>query len=458
MKRISRPSRRHFLQAGVAALGFPTIVPNRVFGQNAPSNRITMGIVGWGMMGPGNTRNFLGQPDCQVVAACDIDKNHLSAAVNTINESYKNSDCQAYSDYRELMARKDIDAVMLAVPDNWHALTAIEAARNGKDIYGEKPLARTVAEQQAIVRAVHRFGRIFQVGSQQRSDNRFRIAAEIVANGLIGKLKEVHVGLPAGHTDFAKTGDKTQVTPPPAELDYETWIGPAKMEDYIEARVHRNWRWNYNIGAGQLVDWIGHHCDIAHWGMGADQTGPLEITPIEAEFPPVDAVWNTATKYRTECKYADGTIMTIAGGYPDIKMGTKWIGTDGWVWVDRGGFDASRDDLRKPVKRRVKDKEGNESIVDGFEAPKLGDDIIKTSLYETPGHHRNFLDSVKSRKPTVCPAETGHRSAIPGHLSLIALQLNRAIKWDPEKEQILNDPEATAKLGRDYRGPWQLEP
>lgn len=191
--------------------------------------------------------------------------------------------------------------------------------------------------------------------------------------------------------------------------------------------------------------------------MGADGTGPVEVNPIEAEFPPADAVWNTATKYRSECKYADGTVMTIAGGYPDIRMGTKWIGADGWVWVDRGGYDASNDTLRKAVKRRQKDKDGNEVVVDGFEAPKLGNDVIKTRLYETPGHHRNFLDCVKSRKAPVCSVEVGHHSAIPGHLSLIALQLNHSIKWDAAKEEILNDPEASAKLGREFRGPWKLE-
>lgn len=438
-------------------LGFPTIVPSSVFGQNAPSNRITMGVVGWGMMGPGNTGAFLNQPDCQIVAACDVDKRHLQNAVDTINQRYRNTDCQAYEDYRELMARKDIDTVMLAVPDHWHALVTIEAAKNGKDIYGEKPLARTIGEQQAIVAAVKKHGRIFQTGSQQRSDNRFRIAAEIVANGLIGKIKEVHVGLPQGHVDFAGTGSKTQVTTPPPELNYEFWTGPSEKLDYIEGRVHKNWRWSYHYGAGQLVDWVGHHVDIAHWGMAADDSGPTEITPIAGEFPSPDAMWNTATKYRTECLYPNDIVMTIAGGFPDISMGTKWIGDEGWVWVDRGGFDASRSELRKPVKRREKDHEGKDIIVEGFEAPKLGDDLIKKRLYESPGHHRDFLDSVKSREAPVCPVETGHRSAVPGHLSLIALQLNRRIQWDPKQEQILNDPEASAKLGREYRAPWTLD-
>jgi len=452
MKRTPYTSRRRFLATGAAALGFPTIVPSSVFGQDAPSKKITLGVVGWGMQGPGNTGAFLNETDCQVVAACDLDKKHLEAALGTINGRYKNTDCKGYHDYRELMARKDIDAVMLAVPDNWHALISVEALKNGKDVYGEKPLARTVAEQQAIVKAVQKYKRIWQTGSWQRSQDRFRIAAEIVRNGLIGTLKEVHVGLPSGHADFAGTKDKKSVTPPPAELDYETWIGPAAMEDYIEGRVHKNWRWNYNIGGGQLLDWIGHHCDIAHWGMDADNAGPSEMKPVQVDMPPRTDVWNTATKYRAEAQYANGVMMTIAGGHQDIRMGTKWIGSDGWVWVDRGGFDASKDELKKSVKRRQGDK-----VVEGFEAPKLGDDIIKKRLYETRGHQRNFLDCVKSRQPTVTPVETAHHSAIPGHLALISFMVNRTLKWDATKEEILGDADASKLLGRDYRGPWKLE-
>src|SRR5512145_3107422 len=230
-------TRRNFLAASTLAAIAPTIVPASVFGrqgQPAPSGRITMGVVGWGMMGPGNTEAFLGQPDCQVVAACDLDKEHLSQAVNAVNGHYKNSDCKSYHDYREMMARDDIDAVMLAVPDHWHALTSIEAANRKKDIYGEKPLARTIAEQQAIVKAVQKYGRIWQTGSWQRSRANFHKAAEIVRNGLIGKVKEVHVGLPAGHVDFKKTADKMQVSEPPPELDYDLWIGPSEMMPYIE--------------------------------------------------------------------------------------------------------------------------------------------------------------------------------------------------------------------------------
>ncbi len=454
MKRIPISSRRRFLQTSATAalsFGFPTIVPSSIFGQNAPSNRIALGAVGWGMQGPGNTNSFLAEADCQVVAACDLDKNHLGAALKKINGHYQNNDCKAYSDYRELMARKDIDAVMIAVPDNWHALVSTEALKNGKDVYGEKPLARTIVEQQAIVKAVQKYQRIWQTGSWQRSVDSFRIAAEIVRNGLIGTLKEVQIGLPTGHNDFARTKDKTQVTPPPAELDYETWIGPATMQDYIEARVHKNWRWDYNIGGGQLLDWIGHHCDIAHWGMDCDNTGPVEMKPISAEFPPRSAVWNTATTYHAEATYANGIKMTIRNSDKEIKMGTKWIGTDGWVWVDRGGFDCSKPELKEAIKTRRGDK-----VVETFRAPKLGDDIIKTRLYETRSHFRNFLDCIKSRKPTITPVETGHHSAIPGHLALISLMTNRTLKWDPEKEIIIGDDEASKLLGRDYRGPWKL--
>ena len=430
-------SRRRFLAATGFALAAPTIIPASALGADGstpPSERVTLGVVGWGMQGPGNTDAFLGIKECQVVAACDLDKNHLQAAVNKINERNGNQDCKTHHDYRELMGRKDIDAVMLAVPDNWHALVATEAANNKKDIYGEKPLARTIAEQQAIVRAIQQNNRVWQTGSWQRSVAPFRKAAEIVRNGLIGKVTRVEVGLPSGHTDFAGTGKFMTVTEPPAELDYEFWIGPAKMEPYIKGRVHMNWRWNYNIGGGQLLDWIGHHCDIAHWGLDCDQTGgPMEIEGT-GEFPPKDAVWNTCTKYRITCKYPDDVTMIIAGGYGDIRGGTKWIGTDGWVWVDRGGYDASN--------------------VDWFR--EIPADKYKVKLYRSDNHQKNFIDCVKSRKPTITPVETAHHSALPGHLGLIAMLVGRKIKWDSASQVIVGDDDATKLMSRGYRSPWKL--
>jgi len=466
MKHItnSKLTRRHFLATTGAALALPTILPRGVFGEDAkpaPSNRVTLGVVGWGMQGPGNTQAFLAESDCQVVAACDLDKHHLQSAVGTVNDHYQNKDCKAYHDYREMLARPDIDAVMLAVPDHWHALVATEAARQKKDIYGEKPLAKTIAEQQAIVRAVQKHNRIWQTGSWQRSVANFHKAAEIVRNGLIGKVTRVEVGLPAGHHDFAGTEprllqklaalpDKVRdpakiipgtpawdlaITPPPPELDFETWIGPSTMEPYIQARVHMNWRWNYNTGGGQLLDWIGHHCDIAHWGLDFDNSGPSEIQG-HGEFPAADALWNTCTKYRIELKYPNDIAMTIAGGHPDIRGGTKWIGTGGWVWVDRSGFEAS-----------------NPEWNDFKELPA---ELRKVKLYRSRNHQRNFLDCVKSRQPTITPVETAHHSAIPGHLGLIAMRVGRAIKWDVASEKIQGDEEASKLLTRGYRAPWKL--
>jgi predicted dehydrogenase len=379
-----------------------------------------MGIVGWGMMGPGNTKGLMAQKDCQVVAACDLDQRYLDKAVQTINQNYGNSDCKAYHDYREMMARDDIDAVMLAVPDHWHALTSIEACKQKKDIYGEKPLARTIAEQQAIVK---------------RSRANFHKAAEIVRNGLIGKVTHVEVGLPGGHVDFKKTKDKLFISDPPKELDYELWIGPSQMMPYIEGRVHMNWRWNYNFGGGQLLDWIGHHADIAHWGLDFDNTGPLEVEG-KGEFPPRDAVWNTCTTYRVNLQYPNNVMMTIAGGHSDIKSGTKWIGTDGWVWVDRGGFDASNPEWK-----------AGEHLAESFRRLKLP---------QSTDHYRDFLDSVKSRKPTITPVEVAHHSAVPGHLGLIAMTVGRKIKWDAKRERITGDKEASSLLTRKYRAPWKL--
>ena len=329
---LTKISRRQFLSLTGAVLAVPTIIPISALGRAdrpAPSGRITLGAVGCGGMGKGNTESFLKLKDCQVVAACDVDKQHLETLVGKVNLQYKDTGCKGYHDYRELMGRGDIDVIMMATPDHWHALAAVEAAQQKKDIYGEKPLARTIGEQQAIVRAVQANSRIWQTGSWQRSQANFHKAAEIVRNGMIGKVTRVEVGLPDGQGGKVAPEDMVPGTPP-SELDYDIWIGPSKMMPYIKGRVHGNWRWNYNTGGGQLLDWVGHHCDIAHWGCDFDNSGPLEIEG-KGEFPPVDAVWNTCTKYRIELKYPRDIAMTIAGGYPDIRSGTKWIGTEGWV-------------------------------------------------------------------------------------------------------------------------------
>jgi predicted dehydrogenase len=362
-----------------------------------------------------------------------------------------------------MLARPEIDAVMIAVPDHWHAIAAIEAARNKKDIYGEKPLAKTIAEQQAIVKAVQKYKRIWQMGSWQRSTANFHKGAEIVRNGLIGKITRVEVGLPSGQADEDRRGrmllDRlaklnlpdnptnlskivsgspafaAAVSEPPADFDYDVWTGPSRKLPFIDARLHKNWRWNYNTGGGQLMDWIGHHCDIAHWGMDADNSGPLEVEG-HGDFPDPEAIWNTCTKYRIELKYPNDITMTIAGGYPDIRGGTKWIGTEGWVWVDRGAFDASNQDWR--------------------DYKQLPEEMRKVKLYESNDHRRNFIECVKSRQPTITPVETGHHSAIPGHLSLISMITGRKIRWDSKKEVILHDAEASKLMSRPYRKPWKM--
>ncbi|HKD61898.1 MAG TPA: Gfo/Idh/MocA family oxidoreductase [Terracidiphilus sp.] len=464
---LSAITRRRFIQSAAAAAAV-SAAPFARAGRVPASERITIGVIGWGMMGPGNTKSFLGYDDCHVVAACDIEKNHLQAAVDTINNHYGNKDCAAIHDYRELLARNDIDAVMIAIPDHWHAIVATEAAARKKDIYGEKPLARTIAEQQAIVRAVHQNNVIWQTGSWQRSVSQFHKAAEIVRNGLIGNVTHVEVGLPGAPHDFPSTvpallkklstlpdkiTDPSQVLPgtpawdlavtsPPPDLDYDTWIGPSTMEPYIEARVYQNWRWNYNTGGGQLLDWIGHHGDIAHWGLGFDLSGPSEVAG-HGEFPPANAVWNVALRYTVECTYRkeitgypNDVTLTIAGGSPAINMGTKWIGTDGWVWVDRSGFDSSNPDWVK--------------------MDSLPDAQRKIQLFESKEHRRNFLDCVKSRKPTITPVDVAHHSTIPGHLGLISMLTGRKVQWDVRDEKILNDSEATALLSRPYRTPYKF--
>ena len=294
-------TRRDILKAATVAV--PLVLPGRLFGADAPSKKVTVASIGIGWQGGGNLGNFLGNDDCRVLAVADVDAEHLKAAADRVNKKYDNKDCKSYKDFRDMLARGDIDAVCISTPDHWHSIPAIAAANAKKDIFCEKPLSHTLAEGIAMVEAVQRNGRIWQTGSWQRSVFNFRWAAGIVSNGLIGKIKRVEVGLPSGHADFAKHRQQagpTAIRRP--RLDYDFWIGPARMMPFNPCRFHKNWRWNYNTGGGQLMDWIGHHCDIAHWGLSNpefgcgpdDAIGPLEVSAT-AEFPPKTAVWNTAT-------------------------------------------------------------------------------------------------------------------------------------------------------------------
>jgi predicted dehydrogenase len=430
--------RREFLKRAPLALAgaaaFPTIVRASALGRGgaiAPSDRIVMAGIGFGMQGPSNMQSFLGKPDVQWVAVCDLDETPRNAARKTVNDKYGNADCATYSDYRELFARGDLDAVSIAVPDHWHAILSISALRTGLDVFGEKPLTHSLREGRALCDAVSRYGRVWQTGSWQRSTDNFHRACELVHAGRIGRIQRVEVGLPSGYTDFAGTFGQEQIENPPAGFDYDTWLGPAPWAPYCKARVHKNWRWNMDYGGGQLMDWIGHHLDIAHWGLGFDRTGPVEVSGT-GEFP-TTGIYNGAKRYRIEATYADGTPIIIAGGYPEIQSGTKWIGEFGWVWVDRGGFESQPAHLT--------------SEVIGPNEPRL---------YRSRDHFQNFLDCVRSRALTIAPAEVAHRSASVGHLSVIAIETGRTIRWDPATETLLGDPAAERLLSRSYRRPYQL--
>lgn len=442
-------NRRQFLKraagASIAAAGFPYIVPSSALGKAgsvAPSNHITVGSIGFGLQGPSNTRGFLAEQDCRVVAVCNVDEQHLRAARDLVNEHYGNQDCATYHDFRELLARQDIDSVMLAVPDHWHGLMSVAAAQAGKDIYGEKPLSHNFREGQAICEAVRRYGRVWQTGSWQRSYEKYRFACELVRNGRIGKVHTVQVGLPGGYPEMEKGGDR--IRPAPEELDYDFWLGPAPYAPYCPARVHVYWRYHLDTGGGRLMDWVGHHVDIAHWGLGFDRTGPVEIEG-HGEYPP-DGLWNAAKWYRLHAKYPNGLKMIIAGveideaqrqipgSKSDIRLGAKWIGEDGWVSV--GPWDGINAHPRSVLKEKIGPNEVN--------------------LPRSPGHVRNFLDCVKSRGMTLTPCETAHRSATPGHLGQIAMLLGRKIRFNPETEQIIGDATATQMLGNAMRSPWHL--
>jgi predicted dehydrogenase len=438
-------NRRSVLKLLAATTAAPLILPGRLFGQNAPSKKITLGCIGVGWQGGTNLDSFLALDDCQVVAICDVDEAHLKAAIAKVNARYGNQDCKGYKDFNELIARKDIDAVSICTPDHWHAIPAIAAAKAGKDIFCEKPLSHTLAEGIAMVKAAQENNIIWQTGSWQRSVASFRWAAELVQNGYLGKVTRVEVGLPSGHVDFGGTGNDKPNGPVPAGVDYEQWIGPAAMLPFNPCRFHKNWRWNYNTGGGQLMDWIGHHCDIAHWGLANpkfgcgpdDAVGPLELSAT-AEFPAKDAVWNTATKFRIEAKYPSAVDVVIAGGYGEIASGAKWIGPNGWVSVDRGQFTASNVEWIREI--QVLDKKGD----------------LKIPLYRSPGHHREFIDCIKSRKRTLTPVEIAHRSQTPGHLGYIAAVTGRKLKWDAAKQQIIGDAEASKMLSQKMRAPWKI--
>jgi predicted dehydrogenase len=430
--------RRDFLKtapfAAAGAACFPTIVRASALGRAgrpAPSDRIVMAGIGFGMQGIPNMRNFLENGDVQWVAVCDVDRGHLEEARRTVDGHYGNRACAVTRDFRELFARRDLDAVSIAVPDHWHAIVALSAVRAGLDVYGEKPLTHGLREGRALCDAVRRYGRVWQTGSWQRSVENFHRAAELVRNGRLGRIFQVEVGLPEGHWDFAETFGREAVTPVPEGLDYDLWLGPAPRFPYREAAVHMNWRWNMAFGGGQLMDWVGHHVDIAHWGLGFDTTGPVAVE-ARGEYAK-SGIYDSPVRYRVDATYADGTPLVVAGGYPEIWGGTKWIGERGWIWVDRGEFRTEPAGLR------------NDEIGPG-----------EVRLTRSRDHYRDFLDCVRDRALTIAPCEVAHRSASVGHLGVAAMIVGRKIRWDPATETVSGDPEAERLLALSYRAPWQL--
>jgi predicted dehydrogenase len=447
-------SRRDFLRTTVpttaAGIAFPTLIPGSALGLSgtvAPSNRISLGIIGTGNQGFNDINSFLTDERVQIVAVCDVNREsvgywegkvggreparRLIAArygKNLPSGTYRG--CDAIHDYRSLLDRADIDAVEICTPDHWHAMMVLDACKAKKDIYCQKPLSLTVAEGRAMSYAVQKCKVVFQTGSQQRSDRRFRRAAELVRNGRIGELRTVRVGLPGGRTDYAKTGSHKKPEPVPKGFDYDTWLGPARNAPYAPARCHVNFRWIYDYSGGNVTDWGGHHPDCAQWGMGTELTGPIVIKNAKGVFAP-DELWNTATEFSFEAVYENGVTMIVSNRE---KMGVTFQGTQGTIYVDRGKLEADPKSLLES---------------------KIGPDGIH--LYASDDHFRNFIDCVISREPTAAPVEVAHRSITICHLGNIAMRLGRdTLRWDPRTEQIVGDHEASQMLSRPYRAPWIL--
>ena len=424
-------SRRQFLKkaAGVTAgaVAFPYIVPSSALGKAgkvAPSNRIVMGAIGTGLQGVSDMRGFLGIGEVQVVAVCDVDKAHREQAKQIVDQAYGNKDCTAYNDFREVTRRSDIDAVVIATPDHWHVLPAIDAAKHGQDLYVEKPLTLTIKEGRVLSDVVRRYGRILQTGSQQRSDRNFRLVCELVRNGRLGKLHTVRVTIPGNNRTAGPTWTPQPV---PDGFDYDFWLGPAPWQPYHEQRCHYQFRFILDYSGGQVTNWGAHYLDIAQWGLGMDDSGPVEITG-HGEFP-TSGLFTTATKVDFRCTYADGVELTCMTG----GQGLRFEGSDGWIFVNREILKTEPASLLQE---------------------RIGSDEIR--LYESRDHIQNFLDCIRTRKKPVADVEIGHRSATLCHLGNIAMLRDCTLKWDPEREEFIDDDAANRMRSRPMRSPWTL--
>jgi len=449
------PSRRKFLRTSIATAvvaGFPTIVPSSVFGETAPSNRINVGAIGVGRISRVHDLPGIWQFDqARIMAVCDLDTHRVEAGKALINGVYAKQTGKpydgvaGYSNYHELLANKDIDAVVISTPDHQHAILAVAAVRAGKDVYLQKPASLTIAEGRAMADAVKKSGHILQIGSQQRSWKQFRRACELVRNGRIGDLKHVEIGLPGD-----PSGPDAAPMPVPANLNYDAWLGSTPEVYYTEMRVHPQkdfgrpgWLRCEQFGAGMITGWGAHHVDTAHWGMDTEYTGPVEVWGT-AEFP-THGLWNVHGPFKTQAVYANGVTMAISGEYDN---GIKFCGSKGWIFV-------TRDETVTPG---AGDKPAGQPLV--ASDPKILDSVIgpdEVHLYYSEDQHGNWLDCIKSRKAPIAPAEVGHRACSTCLIHHIAMKTGRKLHWDPAAERFLNDDQANAMLSRPQRKPYVMQ-
>ena len=383
-------------------------------------------------MGSFDMGSCLALPDVQVVAVCDPKREMREKAKRTVDARYGNQSCSVYNDFRELVARQDIDAVQIASNDHWHVLHALAAVRAGKDVYVEKPLGMSIEEIKTLREAVHRYGRVFQFGTQQRSMRNFRVACELVLNGRIGKVHTIRVSAPSGFRE--RTGDiRYTPAPVPEGFDYDMWLGPAPRSPYTPKRViNPHWFHISDYSLGYIAGWGIHHVDIAQWGNGTELTGPIEVEG-SAVFPTNDGLCNNPLMWDVTLTYANGVKLDFTSDGDRNKHGIRFEGPEGWVYVNRQELDAH-------PKWLLNDNVGPDEI----------------HLPASTNHQRNWVDCIKTRGQTVANIDVAVRSDTLCHLSDIAFRLGRKVHWDPDREQFVNDPEANRRLQRAMRNPWHL--
>ncbi len=449
-----RLSRRDVIQGG-AVMAAPMIVPSSVFGQNAPSNRVNIGAIGVGRISRiHDMKEIHKHADAHIVAVCDVDTKRLGAGMQLVDDRYAASTgkdysgTRGYTDYRELLAAKDIDAVLISSPDHQHAPQAVHAVRAGKHVYLQKPASLTIAEGRQMADEVKKSGKILQIGSQQRGQEpwpQFHRACELVRNGRIGKLKHVEVGLPGD-----PSGPEAPEMPIPPNLNYDAWLGTTPEVYYTETRVHPQdsfenrpgWLRMEQFGAGMITGWGSHHIDVAHWGMDMEHSGPVEVWGT-AEFPK-SGLWDVHGPFETHARYANGVTMTISGALPN---GIKFIGDKGWVFVTRTG-QVSASDPSKPSDVPLVASDP------GILTSVIGPNEVR--LYKAPEQHRNWLDAILKGVPVSAPAEIGHRACSTCLVHHIAMKTGRRLKWDPEAEKFIGDDEANAMLSRPQRAKYAI--